>query len=411
MGGLTGVDGVDGGGDETGQARGEEEARPPCRVAIPEFGGAGQRATRRPQAAASASLSTTGGSPGHAGPVAARLTVMWEHLTRNGVLLTRDLLADGYSAEAIRVLAARGELVSLRRGAWLPAGQDLTREQRHALVAAASALLAPAPVMVSHTSAALLHGLPTWQVPLDTVHLMHQDRGRSRTRAGLRWHRSTPGVTPVPVPVPVETVGKAPGATVPAGRQQESVAGVSPARVSAVPVADAIVGYALLEPPGSDHTGVLVAADAALHRKLVTRTDLDAALARHVAYPGHRRAAAALRHADGRHESPGESRLAVDLRVLHVSSTPQVTIVVRGRAYRVDRLLEEAPVILEFDGRVKYTEFGSVMAEKRREDDLRSLGYGFVRVYWEHLGNLTWLADRIAQATRQRTAPIPVPQG
>ena len=117
-----------------------------------------------------------------------------------------------------------------------------------------------------------------------------------------------------------------------------------------------------------------------------------------------------LRHADGRHESPGETRLAHALRLLGIAAMPQVRIA--GSNAVVDFLVVDAPVIIEFDGQVKYGRsadevdpFGRRLAgrevlwqEKRREDRLRELGYEVVRVTWSDLDSPQELARRIRQA-------------
>jgi hypothetical protein len=78
----------------------------------------------------------------------------------------------------------------------------------------------------------------------------------------------------------------------------------------------------------------------------------------------------------------------------------------------VDFLLEEARVAIEFDGFVTYGRRSPfalsaqpaeiVAAEKVREDHVRELDYGFVRVIWSGLDALPVLGRRI-DAVVQRT--------
>ncbi len=56
-----------------------------------------------------------------------------------------------------------------------------------------------------------------------------------------------------------------------------------------------------------------------------------------------------------------------------------------GRSYRVDFLWPDATVIGEADGLSKYISIEDVRAEKRREDDLRRLGYTIVRWTYDEL--------------------------
>ena len=108
--------------------------------------------------------------------------------------------------------------------------------------------------------------------------------------------------------------------------------------------------------------------------------------------PGLSTARAALDLADGLAESPGESRLRVLLTRLGIEFVAQHWVrTSAGRHYRVDFYLPALGVVLEYDGRVKYAGDNagldggrsgqeSLIAEKRREDDLRLDGFGVGRV-------------------------------
>ena len=138
----------------------------------------------------------------------------------------------------------------------------------------------------------------------------------------------------------------------------------------------------------------VVAMDAAL---LAGRTTPDALAraadaARH--WRGASRAARAAALADGRAESPLETRGR--LRILgsgFVAPRLQVEIRTDGRLIGVvDAWFDDAAVAVEFDGQVKYTDPwrdpGRVLwEEKRREDDLRGLGIRFLRLADEDLGS------------------------
>jgi very-short-patch-repair endonuclease len=154
----------------------------------------------------------------------------------------------------------------------------------------------------------------------------------------------------------------------------------------------------------------LVAADGALRVGLATREDVSEALDAVRQHPHSAGIEEMLRHADGRHESPGETRLAHALRLLGIAATPQVRI--PGSNAVVDFLVDEATVVIEFDGRVKYGRgadeldpFGRrregrdvLWHEKQREDRLRELGYEIVRVTWSDLDSPQELAVRIRRA-------------
>jgi hypothetical protein len=136
--------------------------------------------------------------------------------------------------------------------------------------------------------------------------------------------------------------------------------------------------------------------DAAL---LADRTTIDqlrdaAKAIRH--WPGASAAARAVALADGRAESPLETRGR--LRIVGSGLPPpelQVEIRTGGRLVGVvDAWFEEAAVAVEFDGRVKYTDPWRgrspervLWEEKRREDELRSLDIRVVRVVDADLGD------------------------
>ncbi|WP_232311813.1 hypothetical protein [Janibacter melonis] len=101
-----------------------------------------------------------------------------------------------------------------------------------------------------------------------------------------------------------------------------------------------------------------------------------------------------LAWADGRHETPGETRTGVCPHRLGRAYTPQVWI---GQD-RVDALLDDEPVVVEFDGELKYTDQDALVAEKIREDRIRSRGYGFVRLMWADLYDLGLVAAWVRRA-------------
>lgn len=100
---------------------------------------------------------------------------------------------------------------------------------------------------------------------------------------------------------------------------------------------------------------------------------------------------------------------------LGFSVVPQFTI---RDAYgnfvgRVDFFLPDLGVVVEFDGASKYAmaaEGGqaALMAEKDRENAIRRLGYGIVRVTWKDLRNpqtiASWIWDQAATASVRTSA-------
>lgn len=98
-----------------------------------------------------------------------------------------------------------------------------------------------------------------------------------------------------------------------------------------------------------------------------------------------------LSFASPRAESPGESLARVRFHELGFAPPQlQLTLRVDGSIYRLDFCWEEAGVVVEFDGWLKYRQedrsFNEVhRAEKIREDAIRSTGRSVFRIYWEDL--------------------------
>ncbi|QGN58165.1 type IV toxin-antitoxin system AbiEi family antitoxin domain-containing protein [Nostocoides sp. HKS02] len=240
-------------------------------------------------------------------------------------------------------------------------------------------------VVASHQSALVLHGLPLWQADLGTAHVC-------RTTTNHTRHRPSAVIHP---PVPTAPVKTSEG-------------------FFTVPLSDAIVQVGLYpadEPRRRTPMDGLIAAEFALHHDLLTHEALQRAVEQHARHPGIPAVRALLHHADGRHESPGETRLAHTMRQLGYAFTPQAPLP-GGRGYRGDFLLDEDPVVVEFDGLGKYAlatstaDAGSaaayrqnLAAEKRREEDvLRRSAHEFVRFTWAEVGNLALVRDRIDAA-------------
>jgi predicted transcriptional regulator of viral defense system len=149
----------------------------------------------------------------------------------------------------------------------------------------------------------------------------------------------------------------------------------------------------------------VVALDQALHSGAVTEPELRTTVLEMTHWQGIGAAARAVGLADGRAESPLESRGR--LRIL-ASGLPAPELQMdlygpRGFVARVDAWYEDAAVAIEFDGQVKYDDpfagrtAGQVLwEEKRREDDVRDLGVRFLRIAQTDIGgNWTVKADRL----------------
>jgi hypothetical protein len=301
---------------------------------------------------------------------------------RGGVALTRDLIAVGYDADELHRLVRRGEIVRLRRGAYVAAPLWLAADDRakHLLRAQAVAAQLQPPAVLSHVSAAVALGLPVWGVSLDTVHVTRPRRGQTRHEAGVTHHA---------------------GALWP-----EHVA-----NVDGLPVTRAdrtVVDLARL----AGFEGGVVTADAALHLGMTTHADLREVALLTADWPASRVSNRVVAFADGLAESVGESRSRV-LCDREGLPAPELQVEIRAGGQllgRVDLLLRRARTVIEFDGRVKYRLGGgqdmrtieqTLWQEKIREDRIRAEGYRFVRLVWADLDQSRATGQRIRRVMAQ----------
>ncbi len=326
-------------------------------------------------------------------------------LAEHATVSSADANLLGIDAYGLRTRVASGHLRRLIRGwyavcppgaaraPWV--GDDVfeTERRQHRLLTVALLRSFEGRVVASHQSALVLHDVPLWRADLATAHL-------SRTRGHHTRHRTRAVLHPeAPLP-PVRTADG----------------------LSTVDVAVACVQVGLYPP--QDVTArhpfeSLVAADGALHAGLVTPQGLDTAIAWCAHHPGIQQVRALLQFADGRHESVGETRLAHVMRLLGYRFTPQVWVTAGGRRWRCDFELDGEPVIVEFDGLLKYSggDRGvtpglllpgreALAAEKWREDRLRDEGKQVVRFIWPELDDHGLIGQRleraIARARRSR---------
>ena len=285
---------------------------------------------------------------------------------RFGLFTTAEAILAGYRPSEIRDLCTSGRWVRLRRGVLvtapdLAAGEEEGRRHRIDCLGVLLSLGRPT-AAISHASAARLWSLPVPHPVDPTIRLTDPDQWRkgrgwrmtcAPLRSAERWHSGPLRLT------------SAPRTLVDCAREW--------------PLEDAVT-----------------AMDAAL---LADRTTIDevreAAAAIHH-WPGASRAVRAAALADGRAESPLETRGR--LRIIGSGlPAPQLQVEIRT-ANRlvgvVDAWFDGAAVAIEFDGRVKYTNPWRerspervLWEEKRREDDLRSLDIRVVRVAEADRGN------------------------
>ncbi len=276
-----------------------------------------------------------------------------------GAFTTRDAYDCGYHRQSLSQLVRSSRALRVGPSAYVDRDryEAASPERRHEMTTRAVVRTFDGRVYASHYSALTLMSLPVFGAPLDHIHVARAVDSLSRRRPGLSIHT---------------TYG--PGA----GRLIGRTPCVTPAL--------AILGAAMT---CGIETGV-VAADAALAAGKTTEDDLQTWLGKLSRHRDVTQARQAVRLADARSESVGESRTRLLLNAIGFRPTPQVEIRdPQGRLVgRVDFLLERKRIIVEFDGLMKYADAGgrdSLAAEKSREDRLRALGYEFVRLTWADL--------------------------
>ncbi len=294
---------------------------------------------------------------------------------RGGWFNRSDALACGYTPGDIRQRLDAGRWRRLCRDGYIDVDGEPAVERPwertarlHRLAVAAMLHRTAASAVASHQSAVVLHELPTWDLDLARVHLT-KPAGRSRTTGELVVHRARLA------PADVVTV--------------RGLAAMCPAR--------AVVEAAC----GSTYEVAVVLFDAVLRDGLATREELAAFAHRLRLRAGSPNATNALRFADGRSESVGESRLRV-LMAQQGLPEPELQVDIvdyrHNHVGRVDFLFRAERLVVEFDGALKYDAGGDVVAEKWREDRIRELGLRVIRFGWADLIRPGLTAQRIRTA-------------
>ena len=104
------------------------------------------------------------------------------------LLLRRLAIAEGWTDDELARHTRGGALTRLRRGAYVAGTDPMAGEVRHHLLVRATMASLRRPAVVSHQSAAVLHGLPLWGVRLDRVHITRRPPASSEVGRCLRTH-------------------------------------------------------------------------------------------------------------------------------------------------------------------------------------------------------------------------------
>ena len=298
---------------------------------------------------------------------------------QNGGLITASALRRlDTPSHAVEGMIARGELARIAYGTYIdgPTWKAATREERYRLFVRANALLARRPAVISHLSAAVLHGLPIiggWPTVMHTIDA--DATGGSNARFTVR-HRNVvqPDVMRI-FGLPVTSLAR----TL-----------VDVASSCSFLVAVTMIDHALRverERVASDAERGLVGA------AVLSKEDLHAELAAVHPRFGVKRATHAIEFANPLAANPGETLGRVRMLELGFEVPElQVYFQVDGLDHWVDYFWRGVRKIGEFDGNHKYTRgivLGNrdpadvVIAEKKREDRLRTRVNSFIRWDWD----------------------------
>jgi hypothetical protein len=285
----------------------------------------------------------------------------------DGIILRRDVLMAGGTDRDLRRACRAGIIVRIRHGAYSlrDIWEARTREARHLVLSRLAYEFAKTSVVLSHVSAAVIHGAPLWDLSLGEVHLTRIDGKSGRREAGIIQHR---------------------------GQLREGEVMLVDGRKVTSPTRTALDLTTI-----ADLEHALPAMDHFLRTGRTTKADLRGGAKAMAQWANTLGTDLVINFADGRRESLAESRTAV-LLIGTGKPSPEPNYEIRDRygnvLWRVDFAWPELGVFLEFDGKVKYTKYlkagedvtDAVLREKKREERICSrTGWRCIRLTWADL--------------------------
>lgn len=301
----------------------------------------------------------------------------------------RSLVDAGLTRADIRARQRDGDLERVRRGVYVrPPVEALSESERHRRLVLATVEALAEQAVVSHQSAAVLHGLPLLGRLPSRVSVTRAQGGHGRADELLHLR-----LCPIPADETVQLHG-----------------------MTVTSLARTVVDIARLE---SFDQGVTIA-DAALRAGL-DPAELADAVRRARRRPGVARARRVAAFADAGSASPGESVSRVRM---HQAGLPAPVLQWElrysdGRTTWSDFGWPDQRTLGEFDGKVKYdrllapgqTAAQVVMAEKGRENRIRRQGWWLVRWGWDDLRDVAafgrLIREGFASAPRVLSGPDP----
>jgi len=290
-----------------------------------------------------------------------------------GIVTTAHIRRAHRSVRQIRSMIENGELVRLGVGIYATADLAEVAERLDVgalLLSAAAAVTALGPTaVVSHETAALLHGLSLLGPPPTVLTVTRPPGVGSRSgKPGVRLHSAA---------LPAEHVG---------GRLAVPVTTVSR---TVIDLARSL-----------DFRASVVVADSALQQNLTTKKELRAVIDACPRWRGVRAAGAVVEFADSRAESPLESLGRVAFHECGLPP-PELQVVVSDAGQfigRVDFIWKQFGTVAEADGAAKYEDKSRASYEFRRDARLRDAGLEVVHFTWK---DITSDANAVANSIRR----------
>lgn len=291
------------------------------------------------------------------------------------VCSTKELNAQGLSNSAISRKTNSGELTKLRRGIYCPTPtlQQLNPYERYPYSIAAVHKQHPETIF-SHRAAAWVHGL-SLIIPNPPVDVLVTPNSRGRPQHIIKHYTTTETIE-----IELHNHGIR---TTTLSRTLEDCARYLPL------------------------TEAVCIINSALNQGKAESTEL-AQRFNHLKGKGAARARATLPYLSAHCESPGETLLLI---LIITAGLPrpiqQKKLVIDGQIIRPDMLFEDEKLIIEFDGRLKYTNYGPtnevLIKESEREKRIKNQGWEVLRYTWKDVHqNPTTVAAEIQRALWNR---------
>jgi hypothetical protein len=286
------------------------------------------------------------------------------------VVTTAELLRNGLTTDQVARLAANGDLTPVSQGVYITPTVAARLRQLSGgelLIRAAAALATSGTgAVISHHTAAELHGLDLLRAPPGVAVTRPPGQGSRSGKSGVQVHVARLPASHIGsrVAIPLTTV---PRTVIDLARSQDFRSGV-------------------------------VVADSALHKGLTSKPRLRTVLAELPRSRGAVQAAEVIDFADGRPESVLESIARMAFRDCGLPP-PELQVELGGGnfAARVDFYWREFRTVVEVDGAMKYDDRSAAMRQLQRDSKLRRAGFEVEHFTWREI---TETPDQVAAAIR-----------